>query len=141
MTFSMTETQAMIRDTARTFAEEQLGPGAIERDEHSIFPTAEIQALGALGFMGMMVPEEWGGAGLDTVSYALAEAEISRVDASCGVIMSVNNSLVCYGLNEFGTPEQKEAYLKGLASGSVRVVRARSRERRLQPSHGCRSGR
>jgi alkylation response protein AidB-like acyl-CoA dehydrogenase len=117
MTFSMTETQAMIRDTARTFAEEQLGPGAIERDEHSIFPTAEIQALGALGFMGMMVPEEWGGAGLDTVSYALAEAEISRVDASCGVIMSVNNSLVCYGLNEFGTPEQKEAYLKGLASG------------------------
>jgi alkylation response protein AidB-like acyl-CoA dehydrogenase len=117
MTFSLTETQAMIRETARTFAEEQLGPGAIERDEHSIFPTAEIRALGELGFMGMMVPEEWGGAGLDTVSYALAEAEISRVDASCGVIMSVNNSLVCYGLNEFGTPEQKESFLKGLASG------------------------
>jgi alkylation response protein AidB-like acyl-CoA dehydrogenase len=117
MTFSLTETQAMIRDTARTFAEEQLGPGAIERDEQSRFPAEEIRALGELGFMGMMVPEEWGGAGLDTVSYALAEAEISRVDASCGVIMSVNNSLVCYGLNEYGTPEQKEAFLKGLASG------------------------
>jgi alkylation response protein AidB-like acyl-CoA dehydrogenase len=117
MTFSLTETQTMIRDTARTFAEEQLGPGAIDRDEQSRFPAEEIRALGELGFMGMMVPEEWGGAGLDTVSYALAEAEISRVDASCGVIMSVNNSLVCYGLNEFGTPEQKETFLKGLASG------------------------
>ena len=117
MTFALTETQTMIRDTARSFAEEQLAPGAIERDEHSIFPAEQVRALGELGFMGMMVPEEWGGAGLDTVSYALAEAEVSRVDASCGVIMSVNNSLVCYGLNEFGTPEQKERFLKDLASG------------------------
>jgi alkylation response protein AidB-like acyl-CoA dehydrogenase len=115
--FALTETQAMIRDTARSFAEEQLAPGAIERDELSTFPADQVRALGELGFMGMMVPEEWGGAGLDTVSYALAEAEISRVDASCGVIMSVNNSLVCYGLNEFGTPEQKERFLKDLASG------------------------
>ncbi|MBK7259924.1 MAG: acyl-CoA dehydrogenase [Ignavibacteriae bacterium] len=117
MMFALTETQSMIRDTARSFAEEQLAPGAIERDEHSMFPAEQVRALGELGFMGMMVPEEWGGAGLDTVSYALAEAEISRVDASCGVIMSVNNSLVCYGLNEFGTSEQKERFLKDLASG------------------------
>jgi alkylation response protein AidB-like acyl-CoA dehydrogenase len=117
MTFALTETQVMIRDTARSFAEEQLAPGAIERDEQSMFPAVQVRALGELGFMGMMVPEEWGGAGLDTVSYALAEAEISRVDASCGVIMSVNNSLVCYGLNEFGTPAQKETFLKDLASG------------------------
>lgn len=117
MMFALTETQSMIRDTARSFAEEQLAPGAIERDELSAFPADQVRALGELGFMGMMVPEEWGGAGLDTVSYALAEAEISRVDASCGVIMSVNNSLVCYGLNEFGTSEQKERFLKDLASG------------------------
>jgi alkylation response protein AidB-like acyl-CoA dehydrogenase len=117
MTFALTETQEMIRTTARSFAEEQLAPGAIERDELSAFPAEQVRALGELGFMGMMVPEEWGGAGLDTVSYAIAEAEISRVDASVGVIMSVNNSLVCYGLNEFGTPAQKEAFLKDLASG------------------------
>ncbi len=117
MTFALTETQEMIRTTARSFAEEQLAPGAIERDEHSTFPAEQVRAMAELGFMGMMVPEEWGGAGLDTVSYALAEAEISRVDASCGVIMSVNNSLVCYGLNEFGTPAQKNAFLKDLASG------------------------
>jgi alkylation response protein AidB-like acyl-CoA dehydrogenase len=117
MTFALTETQEMIRTTARSFAEEQLAPGAIERDELSVFPAEQVRALGELGFMGMMVPEEWGGAGLDTVSYAIAEAEISRVDASVGVIMSVNNSLVCYGLNEFGSPAQKEAFLKDLASG------------------------
>ena len=117
MTFSFSETHLMIRDTARKFAEERLAPTAIERDEHERFPAEEIRELGALGFMGMMVPEEWEGSGLDTISYVLAEEEISRVDASCGVIMSVNNSLVCYGLNEYGTDAQKTAYLKDLASG------------------------
>ena len=117
MTFSFSETHLMIRDTARKFAEERLAPGAVERDEHERFPTEEIRDLGALGFMGMMVPEEWEGSGLDTISYVLAEEEISRVDASCGVIMSVNNSLVCFGLNEYGTDAQKTAYLKDLASG------------------------
>ncbi|HSQ74567.1 MAG TPA: acyl-CoA dehydrogenase [Bacteroidota bacterium] len=117
MTFSLSETHLMIRDTARKFAEERLAPSAVERDEHAQFPAEEIRELGALGFMGMMVPEEWEGSGLDTISYVLAEEEISRVDASCGVIMSVNNSLVCYGLNEYGTDAQKTAYLKDLASG------------------------
>jgi alkylation response protein AidB-like acyl-CoA dehydrogenase len=117
MTFAFNETHLMIRETARKFAQERLAPGAVERDEHERFPTEEIRDLGALGFMGMMVPEEWEGSGLDTVSYVLAEEEISRVDASCGVIMSVNNSLVCYGLNEYGTNAQKAAFLKDLASG------------------------
>jgi alkylation response protein AidB-like acyl-CoA dehydrogenase len=117
MTFEFNETHRMIRDTARKFAEEQLAPGSVSRDEHSEFPTEAVRELGALGFMGMMVPEEWGGIGLDTVSYVLAMEEISRVDASCGVIMSVNNSLVCYGLNEYGSPYQKERYLRDLASG------------------------
>ena len=117
MTFSFTETHLMIRDTARKFAQERLAPGAVERDEHASFPTEEIRELGALGFMGMMVPEEWEGSGLDTVSYVLAEEEVSRVDASCGVIMSVNNSLVCFGINAYGTEEQKRTFLKELASG------------------------
>ncbi|MBP1691468.1 MAG: Acyl-CoA dehydrogenase [Bacteroidetes bacterium] len=117
MTFSFTETHLMIRDTARKFAQERLAPGAVERDEHARFPTEEIRELGALGFMGMMVPEEWEGSGLDTVSYVLAEEEVSRVDASCGVIMSVNNSLVCFGINAYGTEEQKRTFLKELASG------------------------
>jgi alkylation response protein AidB-like acyl-CoA dehydrogenase len=117
MTFEFNETHRMIRDTARKFAEDQLAPGSVFRDEHSEFPTEAVRELGALGFMGMMVPEEWGGIGLDTVSYVLAIEEISRVDASCGVIMSVNNSLVCYGLNEYGSADQKERYLRDLASG------------------------
>ncbi|MCC6398500.1 MAG: acyl-CoA dehydrogenase [Bacteroidetes bacterium] len=117
MTSDFTETQLMIRDTARKFAQERLAPGAVERDEHERFPTEEIRELGALGFMGMMVPEKWEGSGLDTVSYVLAEEEVSRVDASCGVIMSVNNSLVCYGINAYGTEEQKTTFLKELASG------------------------
>ncbi len=117
MTFEFNETHRMIRDTARKFAEEQLAPGSVSRDELAEFPTEAVKELGALGFMGMMVPEEWGGIGLDTVSYVLAIEEISRVDASCGVIMSVNNSLVCYGLNEYGSVDQKERYLRDLASG------------------------
>jgi alkylation response protein AidB-like acyl-CoA dehydrogenase len=117
MNFEYTETQEMIRQTARKFAEERLAPGSIERDEKEEFPHEAIRAMGELGFMGMMVPEEWGGSGLDTTSYSLAMEEISRVDASCGVIMSVNNSLVCYGINKFGTEDQKKRYLRDLATG------------------------
>jgi alkylation response protein AidB-like acyl-CoA dehydrogenase len=117
MNFDFTETQQLIRETARQFAEERLAPTSIERDEKEEFPYDGIKELGELGFMGMMVPEEWGGAGLDTTSYILAMEEISRVDASVGVIMSVNNSLVCYGINKHGTPDQKERYLRDLASG------------------------
>src|SRR6266571_7126474 len=98
MTFDFTETQLMIRETARKFAEEELAPSASERDEKEEFPHDAVKKLGELGFLGMMVPEEYGGAGLDMISYVLALEEISKVDASCGVIMSVNNSLVCYGL-------------------------------------------
>lgn len=117
MNFEFTGTHQLIQDTARKFAEEKLAPGSIERDEKEEFPYEAIKELGELGFMGMMVPEEWGGAGLDTISYVLAMEEISRVDASVGVIMSVNNSLVCYGVNKHGTVEQKERYLRDLATG------------------------
>ena len=117
MNFEFTETQQMIRETARSFAEEKIAPNTIERDEKEEFPYTIVKEMGALGFMGMMVPEEWGGAGLDTVSYAIAMEEISRVDASCGVIMSVNNSLVCYGLDTYGTEDQKKRYLRDLATG------------------------
>ena len=119
MDFALTETQEMIRDTARKFADEKLAPTSIERDETETFPHIEIKELGELGFMGMMVPEEWGGSGLDTTSYVLAMEEISRVDASCGVIMSVNNSLVCFGLNKYGTEDQKKRYLRDLACGKT----------------------
>ena len=117
MDFAYTETHHLIRETARKFALEKLAPGTIDRDEHEVFPYDAVKELGELGFMGMMVPEEWGGSGLDTASYAIAIEEISRVDASAGVIMSVNNSLVCYGLTEFGTDDQKERYLRDLAAG------------------------
>jgi len=117
MNFAFTETQQLIRETARKFAEEKLAPGSVERDENEIFPREALQELGALGFMGMMVPEEWGGAGFDTISYVLAVEEISRVDASVGVIMSVNNSLVCFGINKYGSAHQKEVFLRDLASG------------------------
>lgn len=117
MSFALSETHRMVRQAAREFAEEQLAPGAVERDEQAVFPYEQIKALGGLGFMGMMVPEEWEGAGLDTVSYALAVEEVSRVDASAGVIMSVNNSLVCFGINTYGTADQKERYLRDLAAG------------------------
>jgi alkylation response protein AidB-like acyl-CoA dehydrogenase len=117
MNFDFSETQLMIRNTAKHFAEEVLAPGAAVRDEREEFPQEAVKKLGELGFMGMMVPEKYGGAGLDTVSYVLAMEEISRVDASCGVIMSVNNSLVCFGLEEWGTEEQKQKYLVPLAQG------------------------
>jgi alkylation response protein AidB-like acyl-CoA dehydrogenase len=117
MDFALNDTHLMIRDTARKFAEDRVAPGTIERDEKEEFPHDIIMELGELGFMGMMVPEEWGGAGLDTISYVLAMEEISRVDASVGVIMSVNNSLVCYGINKFGSVDQKEKFLRDLAAG------------------------
>lgn len=117
MNFELNETQEMIRETARQFAQDVLASDADLRDEREEFPREAVSKLGELGFMGMMVPEQYGGAGLDTVSYALAVEEISRVDASCGVIMSVNNSLVCFGLNEYGTEEQKQRFLVPLAQG------------------------
>jgi len=119
MDFQFSETQELIRETARKFADERLALTAIERDEKAEFPHDLVKEMAELGFMGMMVPEEWGGAGLDTVSYVLAMEEISRVDASCGVIMSVNNSLVCWGIEKYGTEDQKERYLKRLAAGEM----------------------
>lgn len=117
MEFAFTETHQLIRETARSFAEEKIAPKAVERDEKEEFPYDIVKQMGELGFMGMMVPEEWGGAGLDTVSYVIAVEEISRVDASCGVIMSVNNSLVCFGIEKYGSREQKERFLRDLATG------------------------
>ncbi|HAL55291.1 MAG TPA: acyl-CoA dehydrogenase [Bacteroidetes bacterium] len=117
MNFQYTETQLMIRETARKFAEEELAPSADERDEKEEFPYEAVKKMGELGFMGMMIPEQYGGVDLDTISYVLALEEIGKVDASACVIMSVNNSLVCWGLDAYGTEEQKQSYLKDLASG------------------------
>ncbi len=117
MTFELNETHKMIRETARQFALDELASSADERDEKELFPYDQIKKLGELGFMGIMVPEQYGGAGLDTLSYVIAMEEISRVDASAGVIMSVNNSLVCFGLYKWGTEEQKQKYLVPLATG------------------------
>ncbi len=117
MNFDYTETHLMIKETARKFAVEKLAPSADERDEKELFPVDAIRELGELGFMGMMVSEKFGGAGLDTVSYVLAMEEISKVDASVGVVMSVNNSLVCWGLETYGSDRQKEMYLRDLAAG------------------------
>ncbi len=117
MDFTLSEEQKMIRQAARDFANTECLPGVIERDEHQKFPYEQVMKLADLGFLGMMVPEEYGGAGLDAVSYVLAMEEISKVDASTSVCMSVNNSLVCYGLEAFGTEEQKKKYLTPLAQG------------------------
>ncbi len=119
MNFELTEEHKMIRDAARDFAQTELLPGVIERDESQTFPAKQIKKLGELGFLGMMVDPKYGGAGMDAISYVLAMEEISKVDASCSVVMSVNNSLVCWGLETFGTEEQKEKYLKPLASGEI----------------------
>jgi alkylation response protein AidB-like acyl-CoA dehydrogenase len=113
----LSETQRLIQQTAREFAQAEIEPGSIERDLTGEFPYEILRKLGELGFMGMMVAPEWGGAGLDTVSYALALVEISRADASVGVIMSVNNSLVCWPIEAYGTQDQKERYLRDLATG------------------------
>jgi len=117
MDFNFTEEQIAIRDTAREFAQNEIAPTAVERDIKGEFPYDIVKKLGEFGFMGMMVSPDWGGAGFDTVSYVLAIEEISKVDASVGVIMSVNNSLVCFGIEKWGTDEQKERFLRPLASG------------------------
>ena len=117
MNFNLTEEQIQIRDAARDFAINEIAPSSVERDINAEFPADIVKQLGEMGFMGMMVSPEWGGSGLDTVSYVLAMEEISKVDASVGVIMSVNNSLVCFGLEKWGTNEQKEKYLRPLAMG------------------------
>jgi len=119
MNFDLTEEQTAIRDAARSFAESEIAPTAVERDLSSEFPTEIVKKLGELGFMGMMVSPEWGGAGMDTMCYVLAIEEISKVDASVGVIMSVNNSLVCYGMEKWGSDYLKEKYLRPLASGKM----------------------
>ncbi|WP_353128807.1 acyl-CoA dehydrogenase [Parapedobacter pyrenivorans] len=118
MIFELTEEQRMIRDAARDFAQQELKPGVIERDEHQQFPVEQVKKMGELGFLGMMVDPKYNGAGLDTASYVLVMEELSKIDASASVVVSVNNSLVCYGLEKYGTEEQKEKYLKPLASGA-----------------------
>jgi alkylation response protein AidB-like acyl-CoA dehydrogenase len=117
MMFQFTEEQLAVRQAARDFAHQECLPGVIERDELQKFPKEQVMKLADLGFLGMMVKPEYGGSGMDTISYVLAMEEISKVDASTSVCMSVNNSLVCYGLQEFGTEEQKEKYLRPLAQG------------------------
>ena len=119
MNFNLTEEHIMIRDAAKDFAKTELLPGVIERDENQTFPTEQIKKLGELGFMGMMVDPKYGGAGMDTISYVLAMEELSKVDASASVIVSVNNSLVCWGLEKYGTEEQKQKYLVPLAKGEI----------------------
>ena len=117
MEFKLTEEQLMIRQAARDFANTECLPGVIERDEKQKFPYEQVMKLAELGFMGMMISPDYGGSGLDAISYVLAMEEISKVDASTSVCMSVNNSLVCYGIEAFGTEEQKKKYLTPLAQG------------------------
>lgn len=119
MNFQLTEEQLAVQQAARDFAQTELLPGVIERDTHQKFPAEQIKKMGELGFMGMMVNPKYNGGGMDSISYVLAMEEISKIDASASVCMSVNNSLVCWGLEKFGTEEQKEKYLKRLASGDV----------------------
>lgn len=117
MIFNFTEEQLAVRDAARNFAQNVLKPGVIERDETQTFPKEEIKQLAELGFMGMMVDPKYGGSGMDTVSYVLAMEEISKVEAATSVVLSVNNSLVCWGLEKFGNEAQKQKYLIPLAKG------------------------
>lgn len=117
MDFTLTEEQLMIRQAARDFARNQLLPGVIDRDIHQIFPEKQVKKMGEMGFLGMMTSPEYGGGGMDAVSYVLAIEEISKIDASCAVVMSVNNSLVCWGIEAYGTEEQKRRYLTKLATG------------------------
>jgi len=117
MLFQLNEEQLMIQQAAKDFARNECLAGVIERDEHQKFPKEQVMKLADLGFLGMMVDQKYGGAGMDTVSYVLAMEEISKIDASTSVVMSVNNSLVCYGLQAFGTEEQKQKYLSPLAQG------------------------
>ncbi|MDQ8004985.1 MAG: acyl-CoA dehydrogenase [Pedobacter sp.] len=117
MHFELSEEQQMIRQAARDFAQNELKPGVIERDEHQKFPAEQVKTMGELGFLGMMVDPKYNGGGMDTISYVLVMEELSKIDASASVVVSVNNSLVCYGLEKYGSEEQKEKYLKPLASG------------------------
>lgn len=117
MNFDLTEEHLAVQQAAREFAQTELLPGVIERDEHQRFPAEQIKKMGELGFMGMMVDPKYNGGGMDTISYVLAMEEISKIDASASVCMSVNNSLVCWGIEKYGTEEQKEKYLKPLATG------------------------
>lgn len=119
MDFELTEEHWAVKEAARNFAQTELLPGVIERDEKQEFPAGQVKKMGELGFMGMMVSERYGGGGMDTKSYVLAMEEISKVDASASVIMSVNNSLVCWGLEKYGSEEQKEKYLAKLAAGEI----------------------
>ncbi len=115
--FNLTEEQLAVQEAARAFAQSDLKPGVIERDSKGIYPYEQVKTMGDLGFLGMMVPHEYGGGGMDTLSYVLAMEEISKIDNSCSVIMSVNNSLVCWGIHQYGTEEQKQKYLPKLATG------------------------
>ena len=117
MDFKLTEEHIMIRDAARDFAKNELLPGVIVRDNKQEFPTQQIKMMGEMGFLGMMVDPKYGGGGMDTLSYAIAMEEISKIDASASVIMSVNNSLVCYGIEKYANEEQKQKYLTQLATG------------------------
>ena len=119
MNFQLSEEQLMIQQAARDFAKAELLPGVIERDETSTFPTDAVKKMGELGFLGMMVDPKYGGSGLDSVSYVIAMEEIAKVDASAAVVMSVNNSLVCAGMEKYCNEEQKQKYLTPLASGQV----------------------
>ena len=115
--FHLTEEHLAVQEAARQFAQNELKPGVIERDSKGIYPYQQVKMMGELGFLGMMVAPEYGGGGMDTLSYVLAMEEISKIDNSCSVIMSVNNSLVCWGIQQYGTEEQKQKYLPKLATG------------------------
>lgn len=117
MFFALNEEQLAVQEAAREFAQKELKPGVIERDSTMTYPTEQVRKMGELGFLGMMVSPEYGGGGMDTLSYVLAMEEISKVDNSCSVIMSVNNSLVCWGLETYGSESQKAKYLPKLAAG------------------------
>ncbi len=117
MEFKLNEDQWAVKEAARDFAQNELKPGVIERDSSMAYPTEQVKAMGELGFMGMLVDPKYGGSGMDNISYALVMEELSKVDNSCSVIVSVQNSLVCWGLQEFGNEEQKQKYLPRLASG------------------------
>ncbi len=119
MDFSLSEEHLMIQQAARDFAQNELLPGVIERDDAQKFPTEQIKKLGELGFMGMMTDTKYNGSGMDTLSYVIAMEELSKIDASASVVVSVNNSLVCWGIETFGTEEQKQKYLTRLASGEI----------------------
>src|SRR5882757_8504582 len=119
MNFELTEEHLTVQKAARDFARNELLPGVIDRDTEQKFPAEQVKKMGELGFLGMMVDPKYNGGGMDTISYVLAMEEISKIDASASVCMSVNNSLVCWGLERFGTEEQKEKYLKRLATGEV----------------------